>query len=406
MSTHSRFGAWAAAAVAVATLTACAAPTGTSGVAAPSSAASGPQASTSGGSAGDLGTTATASRAASSAPAAGPVGGPVPSGFTAWSVTFVSDEEAYILGDAPCATPPCTSMVRTLDGGRTWRGMPAPRAPLPTRSGDVSTAPGTVRDVRFGSPRDGWAFGGALWSTHDGAASWRRVAVGGRVLDLASDGQSGYAVVADCAASGACRVQLLATPVSADTFRPVTGVSPSPAGAAIGSVSTGAGLVVAVLGSGVFVRHGTQWTPATRPCLDPTASVVAPASGSTLTAYCPEGAAGSVYLTVRQSSDFGRHWATVNGPALRLANGPLSVTAGSTSVLAAATTNPDTKGGISVSRDGGRTWVPPSLPRTAAGWRYVGARSASALVALQEPPAPVLWATGDAGRSWTAYRIR
>ncbi len=47
-----------------------------------------------------------------------PAGGPVPAGFRAWSVTFVSDREAYLLGDAPCRRPPCTSVVRTLDGGR------------------------------------------------------------------------------------------------------------------------------------------------------------------------------------------------------------------------------------------------------------------------------------------------
>jgi len=50
-------------------------------------------------------------------------GGPVPTGFVAWSVTFVSDRQAYALGDAPCHRPPCTSVVRTLDGGRSWRGV-------------------------------------------------------------------------------------------------------------------------------------------------------------------------------------------------------------------------------------------------------------------------------------------
>ena len=63
-------------------------------------------------------------------------------------------------------------------------------------------------------------------------------------------------------------------------------------------------------------------------------------------------------------------------------------------------------GGLSVSRDGGRTWAAAPLPKAGAGWRYVGARSATALVALPDPPAAVLWTSGTAGRTWTARPIR
>ena len=51
-----------------------------------------------------------------------PPGGPVPSGFTATSVTFVSAQEAFVLGTAPCPNAPCTSIVRTLGRGASWRG--------------------------------------------------------------------------------------------------------------------------------------------------------------------------------------------------------------------------------------------------------------------------------------------
>src|SRR5439155_13711178 len=69
--------------------------------------------------------------APTSAPAfQGPPGGPVPPGFLAASVTFVSPSNGWVLGSAPCASPPCTSIVRTTDGGHTWKGIPAPRAPL------------------------------------------------------------------------------------------------------------------------------------------------------------------------------------------------------------------------------------------------------------------------------------
>jgi hypothetical protein len=200
---------------------------------------------------------------------------------------------------------------------------------------------------------------------------------------------------------------LLASPVSADTFRPVTGLVPRPVGGLDGAVSTGGGTTVFTLDHARYVHRGASgWTRIAEPCRPLGGSVVAPASGSTLTAYCAEGAAGSVYLTIRHSTDLGLHWTTVPGPVLRLPNGLIALTAGSATTLAAAATNPDLGGGLSVSRDGGRTWSAVPTPRKSIGWRYVGARSATALVALVDPPAPTLWTSDTAGRTWTVHRIR
>src|ERR1700722_16259667 len=52
------------------------------------------------------------------------------SAFAATSVTWVSPDEAFVLGTAPCAHAPCTSIARTLDRGASWAGMPAPVVPL------------------------------------------------------------------------------------------------------------------------------------------------------------------------------------------------------------------------------------------------------------------------------------
>src|SRR5262245_61270814 len=58
--------------------------------------------------------------------AVGPAGGPVPAGFTVHDLTFVTDDEAWALGTAPCSSRPCTSLVRTSDGGRHWVGIRPP----------------------------------------------------------------------------------------------------------------------------------------------------------------------------------------------------------------------------------------------------------------------------------------
>ena len=92
-------------------------------------------------------------------------GGPVPTGFEPASVTFVSADQGFVLGTAPCSTPPCTSMVGTDDGGATWHGLPAPAAPLAASLSDPSPddGPSAISEVRFGDHLDGWAFGpGAL----------------------------------------------------------------------------------------------------------------------------------------------------------------------------------------------------------------------------------------------------
>jgi hypothetical protein len=84
----------------------------------------------------------------------------------------------------------------------------------------------------------------------------------------------------------------------------------------------------------------------------------------------------------------------------------VSLTAGSASVLAGVWAIPDLHGTVQVSQEGGRTWAEAGLPRTAAGWRYVGARSGTALVALPDRPAAALWTSDTAGGTWVARPLR
>src|SRR5260370_4832812 len=58
-----------------------------------------------------------------------PAGAPGPGRFAATSVTFVSADEAFVLGTAPCPNPPCTPRLPTLAPGGGRRGLPAPPVP-------------------------------------------------------------------------------------------------------------------------------------------------------------------------------------------------------------------------------------------------------------------------------------
>ncbi len=133
---------------------------------------------------------------------AGPGGGPVPRGFVAASVTFISDQVGWVLGTAPCASAPCTSVLRTRDGGASWVGVPAPRVAL--EGGNDSA--GSIRQIRFADARNGFADGNGLWTTHNGGGSWQRQhtvagVANAVVTDLAATPSGVYALVSGTAAT-------------------------------------------------------------------------------------------------------------------------------------------------------------------------------------------------------------
>ena len=99
---------------------------------------------------------------------------PFPASFSPASVSFVSPTKGWLLGScARDATCPRVGLATTDDRGKDWRSVNGP--PVPFGEGDV----GSVRSVRFANDRDGYVFGGDLWVTHDGAATWQRVTLPG-----------------------------------------------------------------------------------------------------------------------------------------------------------------------------------------------------------------------------------
>jgi hypothetical protein len=133
----------------------------------------------------------------------------VPRGFNPVSFTAISGDQFWLLGDAPCSTAVCTSIVRTSDGGKHFDGIPAPRVPL-TNSNDAS---GSIDTLRFVNPLVGYAFNSQsfrsaatpsdpIWDTTDGGAHWQRLAVQD-VRAFATGGGYLYLVTGSCR-SGVC----------------------------------------------------------------------------------------------------------------------------------------------------------------------------------------------------------
>ncbi len=341
-----------------------------------------------------------------------PAGAWVPAGFHPTSVTTAADGVLYALGRAPCATSPCTSLVRSTDWGRHWVGLQPPRVALSVL-GTPALSTGTVTDVRFANPRDGWVFGGGLWSTHDGAAStatWRRIDLGATVLDLATDGRQVWAFVASCTASQCRDGRLLASPVGADHFTAVDGVAvPGElAGARLNATAGAVTLTVSGPQPLLFVRDANRWAARATPCQagpgmlqEAVPSAVDPA---VVVATCATAGAGQVSLTTYVALDSGVSWHRTGNP-VRVRNGAHQLAVVDAGLLALAAGSTAGGGALLVSQDSGAAWHPAAVPIQQDGWAWVGAAGGRVLLAL-----PVsgerLWMSTDGGQSWRALTVR
>lgn len=259
--------------------------------------------------------TPTATASASPPPATRPAGGPVPGGFAATSVTFVSPQEAFVLGTAPCSHAPCTSILRTLDRGASWRGLHAPIVPLGSQFAASGSA---VWGIRFADPFHGFVFGTGLWETTDGAEHWAAVrGPAGSILSLeVIDGQV-LALTTACDANNGCSQNgtLQRRPLSGGSWTVVAHVSDPR------SIATQARVAAVLNGTKVFVttNGGFTSTMFATPCVNQavsTPSAVAVSSADGLALLCAGNAAmGSVQKTVYVSSDLGAHWTKAGLPA-------------------------------------------------------------------------------------------
>jgi photosystem II stability/assembly factor-like uncharacterized protein len=350
---------------------------------------------------------------AATPPTPGPAGGPVPPGFRAESVTFISINSVWALGYAPCLTPEdwseCPAVVRSRDGGRTWVGVPAP--------GNA----GYVGDIRFANPHDGWIVvhaplvakdpggaSGVLYATHDGGTNWHRVA----------------------SVPAAARVEAAAGRVWVTTGT-ATGTAHAVYSAATGDDSfdkvadaPGTGLVVqghyayAYGGADLLSMKDGQVSRRRLPCAtgDRSAAVLAASSEQSLAVVCAgAAAAGSAPSTPPQpasaqptptqpervftSRDGGATWTAATGTLDP--DGYVAALAATTSAV--FLTGP--KMPVRVTRDSGASWSTALNAPTPDGFGYVGFTDDNHGVALVSGASPAIYLSSDAGRTWAAHQF-
>jgi hypothetical protein len=273
-------------------------------------------------------------------------------GFAATSVTFVSTEEAFVLGTTACAHEPCTAIAATPDRGGKWEELPAPAVPL----GDplANSGQAAAWGIRFADPELGFVFGNGLWVTTDGGRQWTATASpGGSIVDLeVIDGQV-LALSYPCSAQSGCgqagtlyRRALSGGPWS--TVTRVTGAGVIATQARVAAVLDLDDVVVTGDGGLTFAVRAT-------PCAGSgsAGSAVAVTGPSSLDLLCAGGAAmGSVQKTVYASDDLGVTWAKAGSPPL--GGDPWGISAGTPSQLTVAAVSGATW--LYYSADGGARW--------------------------------------------------
>lgn len=393
--------ALAALAVALAAqLAACSTPAGSPG---PSASATGSLAA------------GTETGAAGSSAGAKPPGGPVPAGFTAQDLTFVSANQGWLLGTAPCSSKPCTSIVRTTDGAHSWVGVPAPRAEL--EPGGQSGCDATrlcVRGLRFASSTVGYAYGStALYLTRDGGATWVKQAGQADAIEV-GDGTALRVSHDTQGCPPGCGYEVSTAPVGGGTWQTVTAPG-TLTGNAVQLLRVGHRAFLAVYRNpaggaedaqatlATSSDDGRHWATRSDPCGteagqegDTTQLAVGPEGSLTVLCLVRGGGSGYVVTSTDGGANFGPHHRTPG-------TYPDAVGAASPTILVVST-------GATLYRstDGGTSWSEvahaPAPPPNNGGAGVIGFENAQTGRWVLGTAAVLT--TTDAGHSWVAYQFK
>ncbi len=351
-------------------------------------------------------------------------GGPRPAGFTVADMTWVSDNQGWALGSAPCTKPPCTSVVHTLDGGLTWAGLPAPVAALGSAPSPApcSATSACVQGLRFADANTGYAFGtNSLWLTVDGGRTWtERSQDATDALELAH----GMAVRLTHAGTGCppgCTYRVQTAAVGSTTWQSVA--SPPMVGTGTLLAVEGANIYMGVLRNRAggaqnaqtqFARStdsGAHWSTFSDPCGmtavggEADAVAISAAPGGVLAVACsarPSGQAGFVVISTDAGATFGPHRGNLLS-AVPTGDEQLAGIAAATGQRLAVLVVADGKDSIVVTNDSGSDWTLTHSEATPGGASnpYLGFEDPTIGRASIDPHAVLT--TTDGGGHWTPF---
>ena len=309
---------------------------------------------------------------------------PVPANFGPIAFAATSNDRWWVLGSAPCKSPPCTAILASQNAGRSFSALPAPKT-------------GEVHGLRFADPKNGFAFGPELWSTHNGAGSWKQVNVGGSVVNLVASGGRAYALVRTASGTG----RLFRSPVGRDDWHPIGNFAGYPFA---GLWAQGATVIVETQDrkhASVLISKdsGDHFTVVGHP--PPSVACQLQGPLPVVWAYCATGNESGVW----RSLDGGRDFRGVGGDATRSGVPPEPNSA----AFVAPTPTAAVYGYEQLWRtaDAGAHWSRIPGTRGAIWWMYLGFTDATHGVALgQFQGGYRLYRTIDGGQSYRRVLFR
>lgn len=324
-----------------------------------------------------------------SSPSPGTSGAVGLNGFAPSSVSFVTQEEGFLLGAAGARE---STLARTTDGGSTW-----------SRLASIPIA-GRTAGVRFATPDVGYVFGTKYFMTTTGGRVWQaEPSPGGYISDLETMNDHVYALVSSCARCR--RVTLYGGSTTSPALQPVAGV-PTMVGDSVSlTVYRDAAYVLDTVKGGPgqvwATDDGTRWSQRSSPC------------GTTMgliTEWSPTGVAAAcdVHLfavdreskRVYVSTDGATSWTALDKAPTRFGYINSVSASGPDNIVVA-----NGKSGLDVTTDGGRHWTLRG-PQMTDGAGFVGFISLSRVVALPAHSADGLFTmSDDAGASWSSVHF-
>ena len=301
--------------------------------------------------------------------------------------------------------------IHSLDGGVTWSAA-VKVASLIVAEGNAPPHVG----IRFTSPRTGWVFGPGIYATSDGGQTWTETLAAASVSDLATYGDSAWAITGcDPRVEPPCPTSLLVWAPSAGGWHAAPHQPPVTA-APMHLIRNSAARAFVVQMPEMDTRlmrtddGGQSWTTLSVPCRG-FGMPVATLDGVHVWLVCPsQPGAGSQEKEVYTSVDGGSTWAerastdppgqigtlTISGYAQWLA-------------LASATTGflAMDRGDLYRSTDGGATWIASGISHGDGFFPALNFVDANHGWAVAQIPSMDmagrvgLYRTVDAGASWT-----
>jgi hypothetical protein len=264
-------------------------------------------------------------------------------------------------------------------------------------------------DIRFADATHGWIYGGALYETDDGGATWNSLSsVPGSVVELAAFPGSVWAVTNLAANGDAAKYEVFHATYSGNAAAgkwselklPFTMGSARPSLA----VQHGAAFLLAPQSSTQgqaerlvsFAKDGTLSANDKAPCFSDLGGKLS-AGGATgvLWATCPSGISAGVYV----STDSGKNWASVPKA------GPNSIEVGAISASTAMLS--DNAGDPLELLHADGTTSPVTLPGAMAYASFIGFTTTDVGFAVTSDTSEEheLWRTVDGGATWASVAL-